>query len=134
MSTRCTVTYLDVTAGEYHTVYGHLDGYLAGVGKTLAIHYNDKEKVKALIDEGSFSSLGATIDTTCFYVRDRGEAYELNKPTIAKNIEDILTQEYNYLFNGMYWFYFGRLGTDDYSLKVLNSDEINADNKERHGG
>jgi len=68
------------------SIYCHWDGYPEGVGQTLIDHYQDREKVEALIKLGAISFLeesiekpeGHTFDTpvkghTVAYHRDRGE-------------------------------------------------------------
>lgn len=99
MATRSTIA-LEFADGTVQQIYSHWDGYLDGVGATLAEHYKDPFKVRDLIDLGDLSSLGANIgvkhnfdnpyrygspeylaekeridelDMTTFYGRDRGE-------------------------------------------------------------
>jgi hypothetical protein len=43
--------------GTVSSVYCHWDGYPSGNGKLLVTHYTDRDKVKALIELGSISSL-----------------------------------------------------------------------------
>ena len=59
--------------GKVVGVYCHWDGYLDGVGATLAKHYTSAESVRALVSQGGISSLGETVEATTFYARDRGE-------------------------------------------------------------
>lgn len=72
--------------GDYSGIYCHWDGYPEGVGKTLELHYQSKEKIRKLINLGDLSSLHAEIEptghhsfmaaqegVTVAYGRDRGE-------------------------------------------------------------
>jgi len=127
MSTRCTVSLYD-GSGKYHSVYGHWDGYLSGVGRILLDYYNTLETVTELIEMGSFSSLRPTLNDSVFYTRDRFEDYELNKPTVYHDIFDIPVQEYNYLYTGHHWFYYdeGRY------IRTLTNKRIEEDIKKRN--
>jgi len=104
MSTRSTVSVYD-GHGIYYTIYGHWDGSLSGVGKMLYHNYNDIAAAEDLIDLGSFSRLGDTLESSVFYTRDFYEAYELNKAAQYKDLAQLPHQEYNYLFTGNHWFY-----------------------------
>lgn len=119
MSTRSTVTIYD-PINNYRSVYGHFDGYLNGVGKTLLQNYNTPDDVSALIGMGSFSVLKPTLEESVFYTRDRGEGYDLNKATVHRHIIDIPIQDYNYLYNGHYWFYYKA----DRIIKMLSNYRI----------
>jgi hypothetical protein len=64
MSTHCRVgiVVFPKTLGQgegvkVRSVYVHHDGYLSGVGKTLKDHYQDVEKVNALLDAGDMSAI-----------------------------------------------------------------------------
>lgn len=57
MATRSEI-YLEKEDGTFDYVYCHWDGYPEWNGRILLKHYNDVEKVKALISLGSISSLG----------------------------------------------------------------------------
>ncbi len=83
MATRSTIAleYADGTVGQ---IYCHWDGYLDNNGEILLKHYRDPHKLKALMDLGDLSSLGANVgskhafdervdDECTFYGRDRGE-------------------------------------------------------------
>ena len=127
MSTRCTVSLYDGN-GKYHSVYGHWDGSLSGVGRILFDYYNTLETVTELIEMGSFSSLRPTLNDSVFYSRDRFEDYELNKPTVYHNIFDIPVQEYNYLYTGTHWFYYD----EERYVRTLTNKRIEEDIKKRN--
>lgn len=127
MSTRCTVSLYDGN-GKYHSVYGHWDGYLSGVGRILLEYYNTLETVTELIEMGNFSSIRPTLNDSVFYTRDRFENYELNKPTMYYNIFDIPVQEYNYLYTGTHWFYYD----DDRYVRTLTDKRIEEDIRKRN--
>lgn len=127
MSTRCTVSLYDGN-GKYHSVYGHWDGYLSGVGRILLDYYNTLETVTELIEMGSFSSIRPTLNDSVFYTRDRFEDYELNKPTMYYSIFDIPVQEYNYLYTGTNWFYYD----EERYVRTLTDKRIEEDIRKRN--
>ena len=51
--------------GEVVASYVHYDGYLSGVGSTLAEHYTDPKVVKDLCEVGSLRSLKETLNESC---------------------------------------------------------------------
>lgn len=84
-----------VTGETITLIYCHLDGYIEGAGETLFEHYQDPEKVKALLELGDILSLGEflapkkgqthtlldpTPNTSVAYHRDRGDNYDDVKP------------------------------------------------------
>jgi len=71
MSTRSLIG--KKVGGNVRYIYCHFDGYPTGVGETLKNHYNTDEKVDALLNMGDASSLGETLESSVFYMRDRGE-------------------------------------------------------------
>lgn len=86
MSTRSDII-VHRADGKWARVYCHHDGYLEGVGRTLAQHYNSQARVEELVREGDMSSLGRRCDRpeghsfaqrhdgcTVYYGRDRGES------------------------------------------------------------
>lgn len=97
MSTRSTIA-IRRTDGTQTKIYCHYDGYIEGVGVTLQLAYNTKEKVEELLALGNLSVLGYYTESrdknengTIAYHRDRGEEFE------QCPIED--EQEFNYLFD-----------------------------------
>lgn len=112
MSTRSIigVTQKDLTI---KAIYCHFDGYLSGVGQTLADHYQDPAKIEALINLGDLSSLGEEIgekhefgvkieEPWCTaYGRDRGEqgteAHEVNSVGELVGLASEYGAEYVYL-------------------------------------
>jgi hypothetical protein len=88
------------------SIYCHHDGYLSGVGATLARHYQDIGKLRALIALGDISSLGDTPalqDGTRAYSRDAGE--DLTPPLFSYDEAHLLqhAEEFTYLFDGKWW-------------------------------
>ena len=96
------------------TIYCHWDGYIDYVGKMLFTHYNSKNKINELLENGDLSAIGPIIgkqvdfntynpydensdEKQCvFYKRDRGDedtdAIEIRIDSL-KNFET-----YNYLY------------------------------------
>ena len=115
MATRSTIS-IKNDDGSVEQIYCHWDGYLEGVGKTLALHYKDVEKVRELIGLGDVSTLGQEIGrkhnfdhrpegVTTFYGRDRGD-----RGTSATRFENWSTfmrkgdaQEYDYVYDDGEW-------------------------------
>jgi len=112
MATRSRIA-LERENGTVVSIYCHNDGYLNGVGSTLATHYTDPKKVQSLISLGDLSSIGAKLEppagekhsfdnpirgVTIAYRRDRGEGGCL--PRHDKTVDDYFnsdTEEYGYL-------------------------------------
>ena len=65
MGTRSIIGMFD--GNTVKSVYCHWDGYPENNGKILISSYQTKEKVEKLIDCGSMSSLGSSIEDTKFY-------------------------------------------------------------------
>jgi hypothetical protein len=100
--------------GVVESIYCHWDGYPSHNGKILNQHYNDAEKVRALIALGDISSLEENVtpddgvshsfekpsgNVTVAYHRDRGE--EFRKPRENNSVEAFSksdVEEYGYLF------------------------------------
>jgi hypothetical protein len=98
-------------------IYCHYEGDIRSVGKMLYEHYNDREKVEALIKGGDISFLEPRIDAppghsfsnpvpgyTVFYARDRGEAL---KVLFFQNLSKFLAYgrafPYVYLYDNDRW-------------------------------
>ena len=63
MGTR-TAIFQQQENGQYKGIYIHYDGYIEGVGAMLHLAYQDRAKVKRLIDqEKPLANLGATGET-----------------------------------------------------------------------
>lgn len=116
MATRSTITVYDNKM--YTSIYCHFDGYPSGVGAILNSHYNTLDKAKELVGLGNISVLGENLNppanvhhsfenqvkgVTVAYHRDRGEAWEDNKPDVFANIGQLSAQDYNYLFKDDKW-------------------------------
>jgi hypothetical protein len=115
MATRSNIAY-KTAEGKIRSVYAHWDGYPECNGEILRQNYTDIEKIKALIELGSISSLGEQIgeqqdfdnresqrkEWTLAYHRDRGESLVINEyDDIPSWIDDM--EEYAYLWNGQDW-------------------------------
>jgi len=120
MATRSNIAY-QTPEGKIRSVYCHWDGYPEHNGEMLRRHYTTTEKVAALIELGSLSSLREEIgqqhpfdrdytnpelpltDNWCLaYHRDRGEELSIQEyDDIPSWIEDM--EEYAYLWNGQDW-------------------------------
>ena len=121
MATRCTVNFYNIGSGSYDSIYGHMDGYLSHTGYVLLNCYNTEESVKKLISMGDFSVLRYTLEESTFYHRDRSEDYYLTRSASYSTLAEIPLQNYNYVFNGVSWFYF----KEGYiSLKPLTMSDV----------
>lgn len=126
MATRSAIGFLEYD-GSVTGIYCHWDGYLEGVGATLAQYYTDIDKVLKLIDMGDVSSLDKEIgvqhpfsrfstdfsqekwddlygDMTTFYTRDRGEKCPAKDFVSAREFRSHYSDcDYFYLFDGNEW-------------------------------
>ena len=117
MATRSTIAMV-LPNGTIQSVYCHWDGYLEGVGQTLAENYN-KRKTIQLLANGDVSSLGdfvghkhdfnraSKVKSTTFYGRDRGETgiESRNFATIEEWRGAYTWSEFFYLLQGKDWWY-----------------------------
>jgi hypothetical protein len=117
MATRSTIAMV-LPNGTIQSIYCHWDGYLEGVGQTLAEHYN-KRKTIQLLANGDVSSLkdfvghkhnfdrATKVKSTTFYGRDRGETGIESRN--HANVEEWLRfregSEFFYLLQGKQWWY-----------------------------
>jgi hypothetical protein len=117
MATRSTIAMV-LPNGTIQSIYCHWDGYLEGVGQTLAEHYS-KRKTIQLLANGDVSSLGdfvghkhhfdraTKVKSTTFYGRDRGETGTESRN--HANVEEWLRfregSEFFYLLQGKQWWY-----------------------------
>lgn len=100
--------------GTVDYIYCHFDGYPEHNGNILKEHYQDMDKVNALMKLGDLSSLGQDIgekhdfenrvrDWCHAYGRDRGES---RVSVTTSKFEDLLHDDavdYLYVFDGDYW-------------------------------
>lgn len=119
MATRSRIGYVS-ESGKIVSAYCHWDGYPSHNGKILLEHFNEMEKVKALVAGGDMSILapsiekpnGHTFDSpvdghVVYYGRDRGET-DVGSREDADESEFLNNgEEYNYLFNKGKWFVAG---------------------------
>lgn len=103
MSTRSAI--IMKTDTGYAGIYCHFDGYLENNGDLLYHHYQDPEKVAALIALGDISSLDTTIKDTVAYARDRGETgTEATTGDTWEAVADGIGHNgYVYVFEGGKW-------------------------------
>jgi hypothetical protein len=117
MATRSTIAMV-LPNGTIQSVYCHWDGYLEGVGQTLAENYN-KKKTTQLLATGDVSSLGdfvghkhdfnraSKVKSTTFYGRDRGDAgiESRNHANVKEWLKFREYVEFFYLLQGKDWYY-----------------------------
>ena len=130
MSTRSNIAFDN--GDEVYMIYCHFDGYPEYVGKILAEHYADIEKVEELIDLGDLSILGKKIGEKqdfdnrnkgwCLaYGRDRGEegceARNYVNFKAAENAFDLDCNDYLYLFDGQEWLFRLKYAKQFHSLR-----------------
>lgn len=98
MSTRSFIAIKTVDGVE--AVYCHSDGYLEGVGRTLALHYATEPEAVMLLAMGDVSVLGPTIEESKFYMEDNSPACRYD--SVEDMIEDAWECDafYVYLFDG----------------------------------
>lgn len=77
------------------SVYCHFDGYVNGVGKTLLTEFDDYDKALNLILGGATSSLTGDLIQYCAAC---GEDWEDCAPVQSTPAEDLLKEEYAYLY------------------------------------
>lgn len=105
--------------GIFAGIYCHFDGYPEGVGMMLRDHYQDANKVAALIQLGDISSLDMRVDpigphsykepedgTTVAYGRDRGEEdTEFKIGSTWKEVAAQIAYQYVYVFDNGWTLY-----------------------------
>lgn len=112
MGTRSNVGVINED-GTTDVVYVHWDGYVTnGVGDKLRTYYQDKAKVKELVEGGDMSNLTNTT-TTCGYYTKRGETRNVGRHKTVNEYLKHLSEgdgfvfiEYIYLFdtkNEQWW-------------------------------
>lgn len=132
MSTRSRIGMEFTTVNGAHmvkSIYCHFDGYPEGVGQKLMGHYQDREKVKSLIELGDISYLTPNVTPSgphsfdepergvvVAYHRDRGEEYR--DPRVDGSMSQFVTsdvEEYGYVFTeeGEWLFVNGHLERDN---------------------
>ncbi|WP_271334781.1 hypothetical protein [Flavobacterium azizsancarii] len=114
MATRCFIAYKD--GNIYKDIYCHNDGYLEYTGSILLEYYNTSERIKALLELGDLSFIGARLseqdplisndDSVVFsYWRDRGESMANVQPRIHKDNTTLRFDAFAYLFEDGKWYY-----------------------------
>lgn len=104
-------------------IYCHWDGYIENNGVLLQLYYNNKDRIRKLINLGSISSLEKKLNpdktkphtkfnyqenVVISYARDCNEELKINH---SKNIEEFIkvcksaSMEYVYLYNNTKWYY-----------------------------
>jgi hypothetical protein len=104
MGTRSRIGIEDMETGAVASTYSHWDGYPSGVGKTLLDHYQDRDKVEALVALGYVSSLKDTVEETAADAANKGKpANDTSAETYFERATDGW-EEYAYLFRQGVWF------------------------------
>jgi hypothetical protein len=119
MGTRSRVGLMQKDGTVKHS-YVQYDGYVDGVGITLAHHYDKIDKVEELLSFGDMSCLEEKIHpsgihnfeisengVTLFYGRDRGESNVDAQVTTMEEFESVMFTtciDYLYLFSEGKWF------------------------------
>lgn len=110
MSTRSYIG-LEFADGSISVIYCHSDGHLSSVGRILLEHYNTEEQVMELMGMGYASRLAPTLEDSCFYIRDRGEAPGDNEANYFASLDEFVAENwdepYTYIFTAegkwMFW-------------------------------
>ena len=133
--------------GRIKAIYCHFDGYPAGVGITLAGCYATQERVEALLELGSLSSLGAKLapepgqhhsflspidNVTVAYHRDRGEQIQPgylypDLTAYIKGGQDDFAAEYLYLYEDGEWSYLDLFGRREWMRLAEFFGKVDAD-------
>lgn len=107
MSTRSEIA-IQNADGSISSIYCHWDGYLEGVGSTLNKHYGSYRLGLSIIEQNDCSSLGETIEESCFYNTWRNEDTKSkkfdNEYHFMKAFADDIFAEYIYLFKDNAWY------------------------------
>jgi hypothetical protein len=86
--------------GRLSGIYVHWDGYPSYMGKTLQMHYTNKDKLDALIAQGHASIVERNVETSEFYHRDHNgtllQITPFNKQDI-KEVASVSDAEYVYI-------------------------------------
>ena len=140
MATRSRIG-IENADGTVTSIYCHWDGYPQGNGKTLAEHYQYREKVQQLIDLGSISSLHEFVfpegvhdfsnpeqGVTVAYHRDRGEDFMQSQHA---SVDEYLTsdvEEWGYLYtlDGNWIYVNGDYSASDRLKYIKDCSEIAA--------
>ena len=108
MSTRCQISAL-LPDGRSGCIYVHGDGYPEGVGKILADHYTDPDKIAQLIALGDCLSINPSIGRCSPFSAYPDEIWEEIAPAYAETPEAAAEQhrhgdeEFLYVWNGAAW-------------------------------
>lgn len=70
--------------GKYRYIYNHNDSYIDGLGITLYKHYNNVDKVRALIELGNTSSIYNTVENTANSYTEHLDRPSEERGTVAK--------------------------------------------------
>ena len=128
MATRSTIA-LEYADGTVEQVYCHWDGYLDHNGNILRNSYTDPFKLQELINLGDISSLDDSIESTTFYMRDRGESgCEARKfKDFQEYTREAQFEEYDYILrnvNGKAQWFVQFYGTDGEYLTIEEAIEF----------
>ena len=146
MSTRAYIAIRDEDM-RYKYIYNHFDSYIDGLGIILYQHYDNTETVKALIELGNTSSIGNTIKNTAQSYKEHLERQDEDMGTVAEfresrrwedfwfrdiawekcapketdNLDDLMIEEYLYIFDIKKSKWYIGYWRDNYNLRSLES-------------
>ncbi len=148
MSTRSRIA-MELSSGQYRSIYCHNDGYPSYIGRILVKNYSDPAKIAQLMDFGDLSALGEVIGEAhafddfkfwfsanqCrIYSRDRGN--DDCEAGLHDSFADLITflkdhsefEDYLYVFRDNQWFYApvwnGKLTRDLEVLTLTSIEEV----------
>lgn len=102
MGTSAMIGIYDQKDGSVTASYCHYDGYLEGVGDTLATYYNSSYDAEIVAKGGYISALYDD------YLKSRENSVHNDKAVVYSSIEEYLKEEdtdFLYVYDGEGWLY-----------------------------
>jgi hypothetical protein len=105
MSTHAQII-LHTNDNKFKTIYVHYDGYVKnGVGETLWFAYDTYQAVETLFKKSNGYDIRTLGDELSFFDDVKG-----NSDILVEETEEVILDQYNYLFSGGKWYVFDDAG------------------------